>query len=50
MSLQSGYFRKVSFNINFRFLSIIGMHQMDKKLLSYLMLMTVSILYTSEAL
>ena len=31
------------FNINVRRLSIISMHQMDQKLLCYLMLMTVSI-------
>ena len=31
------------FNVNVRCLSIISMHHMDQKLLSYLMLMTVSI-------
>ena len=43
MSSQSGYLRQVLFNINIICISIISMHQMDQKLLSYLMLMTVYI-------
>ena len=40
---QNGYLRQVLFNHNVGCLSIISMHQMDQKLLSYIMLGIVSI-------
>ena len=43
MSEHNGYLNQVLSNINVRCLSIISMHQMDQKMLSYIMLMTVSI-------
>ena len=43
MSLHNGYLKQVLFNHNFRCLYIIIMHDMDQKLLFYLLLMIVYI-------
>ena len=43
ISLQSGYLRQASLNINVRYIYIITMHQIEQNISFYLMLITVSI-------
>ena len=44
MSQQNGYLRQILFNLNSRCICIISMYQMKNKLVSYIRLMTVSVI------